>query len=219
MQTDTSTPVVIAVGRQFGSGGREFGRRLAAALHIGYYDKELLRAAADNAGLCREIFESRDEQPPGFCAGLCSFSMGYVPNSIYAGTSVIGDDKIYSAQSDFIRSIASRESCVIVGRTADYVLRDTGRVVSIFVHAPMEACVARIISRNPEVTAARARHEAERVNKLRAGYYNFFTDRTWGAASTYDLCLDTSQMPMNDLVSVAVRYITLRFPGFFSVQG
>lgn len=202
--------VVVAIGRQFGSGGREFGRRLAARLNIRYFDKELLSQAASRSGLSPEFFERRDERVPGFINGLFSFTMGFAPAAVYSGATAISDDSIYSAQSDLIRHLAEEGSCVIVGRTADYVLRDFPHLISIFVHAPMDACVARIVSRNPDVTSARARQQAERVNKLRANYYNFYTDKTWGAASSYDLCLDTSLLPMDELVDIAVAYIARR---------
>lgn len=207
--------VTIAVGRQFGSGGREFGRRLAAALNINYYDKELLSHAARKSGLSDEFFERNDERAPGFLNGIFSFAMGYSPTTFYAGPSAISDDNIYSAQSDFIKSLAAQESCVIVGRTADYVLRDSDRLVSIFVHAPMADCVARIMSRNPDITAAKARQQAERVNKLRANYYNFYTDKTWGAAASYDLTFDTSLLSMDQLVELACQYVRMRYPEIF----
>lgn len=213
MSEEKNLPVVVTVGRQFGSGGREFGRRLAAALNIKYYDKELLVEAAKASGMKGEFFERGDEKAPGFLSGVFSMAMGYAPTAYYTGASAVSDDGIYRAQSDFIRGLAERESCVIVGRTADYVLRHTGRVVSVFVHAPMDACVARILARDPEATTAeRVRVRAERVNRLRANYYNFYTDKVWGAASSYDLCFDTSLLPMDELVELAARYVRMRYP-------
>ncbi|MCM1484491.1 MAG: cytidylate kinase-like family protein [Muribaculaceae bacterium] len=213
------THIVITVGRQFGSGGRELGRRLASALHIGYYDKELLYSAAKRAGVTSSFFEKSDERAPSFFNGLFSFAMGFSPAATFAGATAISDDGLYSAQSDFIHSLAQQESCVIVGRTADYVLRDFPTLVSLFVHAPMEQCVARILAREPELTPEQARSRAERTNKLRAGYYNFYTDKTWGAASSYDLTLDTSLMPMDDIVDVIVEYVRRRFPRAFRPDG
>lgn len=208
--------VVVTVGRQFGSGGREFGRRLAARLNIGYYDKELMTEAARHSGMRKEFFAESDERAPGFMDGLFSFAMGYAPTTYFSGSTAISDDSIYRAQSDFIRYLAQTESCVVVGRTADYVLRDTGRVVSIFVHAPMDACVARIMAREEgNMTAKSVRARAERVNKLRAGYYNFYTDKVWGAAASYDLTLDTSLLPMDELVELAARYVIARFADAF----
>lgn len=99
----------------------------------------------------------------------------------YAGSTSISDDSLYRAQSDFIHSLAEKEPCIIVGRTADYVLRDHGKLVNIFVHAPAEKCAARIMAREEEnLTEEKARAKANKINKLRANYYNFYTDKTWG---------------------------------------
>ncbi len=219
MNEDSKTPVVITIGRQFGSGGRELGRRLATALGINYYDKELLQQAAERAGVASDFFERNDERAPTFINGLFSFAMGFSPAASYCGSTAISDDGLYSAQSDFIRSLAESESCVIVGRTADYVLRDCPTMMSVFVHAPMEQCVARILSREPELTPEKARSRAERINKLRASYYNFYTDKEWGVASSYDLSMDTSLMSMDDLVAVLCDYIRRRFPHAFQSDG
>lgn len=206
--------VVVTIGRQFGSGGRELGRKLADRLGARYYDKELLREAARRAGMSEEFFERRDERFPSFINGVFSFAFGYNSVNCYSGSTSISDDSIYRAQSDFIHSLADGEDCVIVGRTADYVLRDHPRVVNVFVHAPEDVCVERIMRRGePDMpTPEKAKAKARRINKLRANYYNFYTDKTWGAASSYDLSFDTSKLPMDDIVEMIVEYISRRFP-------
>lgn len=206
--------VVVTIGRQFGSGGRELGRKLAQRLGAKYYDKELLREAARRAGMSEEFFERRDERFPSFINGVFSFAFGYNSVNCYSGTTSISDDSIYRAQSDFIHSLADGDSCVIVGRTADYVLRDHPRVVNVFVHAPEDVCVERILRRGEKdmPTAEKAKAKARRINKLRANYYNFYTDKTWGEASSYDLTFDTSKMAMEDIVEVIAEYIRRRFP-------
>lgn len=206
--------VVVTIGRQFGSGGRELGRKLADRLGARYYDKELLREAARRAGMSEEFFERRDERFPSFINGVFSFAFGYNSVNCYSGSTSISDDSIYRAQSDFIHSLADGEDCVIVGRTADYVLRDHPRVVNVFVHAPEDVCVERIMRRGePDMpTPEKAKAKARRINKLRANYYNFYTDKTWGAASSYDLTFDTSKLPMDDIVEMIVAYISRRFP-------
>lgn len=203
---------VITVGRQFGSGGRELGRRIADHLGIKYYDKELLKEAARKSGLNHEFFERSDERFPSFLSGLFSFALGYQSYNLYAGSSSISDESIYKAQSDFIRSLGDESSCVIVGRTADYVLRDHPRLVSLFVHAPMDECVKRIMRRGDFESEEKARAHASKVNRLRAEYYNFYTDRTWGAASSYDLTFNTALLPMDDIVALVADYIHRRFP-------
>lgn len=206
-------PIVITIGRQFGSGGRELGRKLSARLGYKYYDKELLREAAKHAGVGEEFFERNDERFPSFLNGIFSFAFGLNSVNCYTGSTSISDDSLYRAQSDFIHSLAEKEPCVIVGRTSDYVLRDHERLVNIFVHAPMENCVRRIMSREEErLTEDKARSKANKVNRLRANYYNFYTDKAWGVSSSYNLSLDTSVMSMDDLVEVVVEYLKRRFP-------
>ncbi len=204
-------PTVIAIGRQFGSGGRELGRRIADRLGIKYYDKELLIEAARKAGMSSEFFERSDEKFPSFLSGIFSFALGYNSMSLYAGSSSISDESIYRAQSDFIKSLGSNESCVIVGRTADYVLRDHPRLVSVFVHAPMEQCVERIMRRGDYESVDKARNHAAKINRLRSEYYNFYTDKTWGAASSYDMTVDTSLLSMDDIADIIITYLSKRF--------
>lgn len=209
---DTQERVVITVGRQFGSGGRVFARKLAERFGMRYYDKELLSEAARQSGLAREFFEKSDERAPSFVDGLFSFAAGLNPLSYFQGSTAIGDDSIYRAQSDFIRHLATQGgSCVIVGRSADYVLRDDPRLVSIFVHASEEDCIRRICDREPELTPDKARARMNRVNRLRANYYNFYTDKTWGGAASYDLTFNTSLLSMDHLVDLTAEYIRRRF--------
>ena len=202
---------VITIGRQFGSGGRELGKLLASKLGIAYYDKELLWEAAKSAGVSPEFFENSDEKFPRFLSGMFSFAMGYQPYNFYSGSTSISDDNLYRAQSDFIHKIAEQHSCVIVGRSADYILRDHPRCVNVFVHAPMDECVKRIMTRGDKPTKEQARAMAEKTNKLRANFYNFYTDKTWGDAKTYDLTIDSSSMSMDNIAEVIMDYVRRRF--------
>lgn len=202
--------IIITVGRTFGSGGRVLGRMLADRLGISFYDKRLLLEAARQAGVAPEYFERNDERMPRFISGVFSFAHGYNPMSWYSDPTTISSDSIYKAQCDYIREIASRESCVIVGRTADYVLRDVPGVVNIFVHAPEAACVSRIMERHDALSPDEARTLARRANKLRAAFYNFYTDKTWGDAASYDLTLDSSLLPMERNVDLIAQYLRMR---------
>lgn len=202
---------VITIGRQFGSGGRELGRLLASTFGIEYYDKELIQEAAKQAGLCAEFFEHADERAPSFLSGMFAFGTGYNPASCYACSSSLGSDMVYNMQSEFVAKIAQEKSCVIVGRGADYVLREHPRCVKIFVHSTMDDCIARIMRRGDRPTAEQARVIAEKTNKLRANYYNFYTDKRWGDAASYDLTLNTSLLRMEDAVALIAQYISRRF--------
>ncbi len=209
---DNHLPYVITVGRQFGSGGRELGKALAQELGISYFDKELLLEAAKKAGVNPEFFEARDERFPTFLHGLFSFSMGVTPMCYYTGAGAITDDGLYRSISDFLLAEAARNSFVVVGRSADYILRHHPRVANIFVHAPMAECVRRITARADALNPEKAEAMARRTNKWRADYYNFFTDKEWGHATSYDLTLDSSILPMEANVAIVKEY--LRHRGF-----
>ncbi len=170
----------------------------------------MLVRAAQKAGLNPEYFVKNDERMPKFISGLIPFSMGYNPVAWFNDPSSISSDSIYKAQSDFIHELASTEPCVIVGRSADYVLRDVPNTVNIFVHAPMEECVRRIVERHDCVQPEQARAMAEKTNKLRSNFYNFYTDKRWGHAESYDLCLDSSLLPMEELADFVISYLRLR---------
>lgn len=205
---------VITIGRQFGSGGRELGRKIADRLGIAYYDKELLSHAAAGAGVSEIFVERCDERAPSFLGTTLSFNMGVAPVTWYQGPSSISGDSIYSAQSDVIRRLAAEAPCVIVGRTADWVLRDFDGLVNIFVHAPVESCVDRIVSRTPSLSRVKARQLAEKTNKLRASYYNFYTDKRWGDTRSYDMTIDTSRLPLDEIADLVTQYVKARTSAF-----
>ncbi|MDE6283101.1 MAG: cytidylate kinase-like family protein [Muribaculaceae bacterium] len=202
---------VITVGRQFGSGGREFARHIAEAFGIPFYDKQLLLEAARHAGVDPGFFERSDEKFPGFTGGGISFNMGISAMPWYTPSS-ISDESIYRDMSDVIRKLADQGPCVIVGRSADYVLRDHNvPTVNLFLHADMDDCVKRILRRGDKLNPRDAKALAEKTNKLRANYYNFYTDKRWGMASSYDLSLNTSLMSMEGMVDLLAAYIKNRF--------
>ena len=203
---------VITIGRQFGSGGREIGRILANKLNIPYYDKELLAAAAKSSGVKTDFFEASDERSPNLFASsnLWSFNLGYhIGNFFSAGVS-FSDDKLYQAQSEAIKDFAKESSCVIVGRSADYVLREFPRLISIFIHADEDACVKRILSRGDCKSETQALEIIEKKNKLRSNYYNFYTDKKWGDAASYDLCIDSSKLTAEQVADIIVEYVKMR---------
>lgn len=202
---------VITIGRQFGSGGRELGKLLASTFGIEYYDKELLQEAAKQAGMSPEFFAQSDERAPSFLSGMFAIGTGYNPASCYSCSSSLTGDSVYCAQSEFIRKIAEEKSCVIVGRSADYVLREHPCCLKIFVHSSEEDCIARIMRRGDKPTPEQARTIAHKTNKLRANYYNFYTDKKWGDATSYDLTLNTSLLKMEDAVAIIAEYIRRRF--------
>lgn len=198
----------ITIGREFGSGGRELGRLLAKKLNIPFYDKELLLQVAKKSGINLDFFVNNDEKLPSFTNGTLSFGFGF--NMPWYSSSSISEDNLYKTQSDFIRHIVEEGPCIIVGRTADYVLRNYPNTINVFLHADMADCVKRIIRRSDCKDEAKAQAMAIRTNKLRANFYNFYTDKEWGKASSYDLTFNSSKMSMEDISDIIIEYVRRR---------
>ena len=209
METPKSN-FVITIGRQYGRGGREIGRLVADALGIKYYDKELLTEAAKASGVKPEIFEAADERSPSFFSNIWSFNLGFNSGSYLIGNSPVSDEKIYAAQSNVMKNLARQSSCVIVGRSADYVLREHPALISVFIHSSIEQRIIRIMNRTNIDSAEKAREIAAKKDKLRASYYNFYTDKTWGAASSYDLSIDSSKLSNDAISRLIVNYVKAR---------
>ena len=183
-------PFAINIGRQLGSGGRAIGRLLADSMGARYLDRELLTLAADRSGLSPEIFERTDEHK-GFLHTLAgSLFPAFSARTGYYDESV-NDDTLFRLQSEAIRRAAQEAPCIIIGRCADYVLRDMPRTVNVFVVADRRDRIARLCRMN-NITEAEAARRIDKGDQRRAEYYNFYTQQRWGAAETYDLCLNTS---------------------------
>jgi cytidylate kinase len=200
--------LIITIGRQFGSGGREIGRCLADSLGIPYYDKELLALAAKESGLCAEVFERADERTSDGMAH--AFAIGAPFIGFYTPrVDVLSNDSLFKLQSDAIRKLAQQESCVIVGRCADYILRDYPGCVSFFIHDNMENRVRRIIERS-SVSEEQAVELISKTDKSRAAYYDYYTNKTWGMASSYDVCIDASTLGLDNTIEFIKDFIRLR---------
>lgn len=184
---------IVTIGRQYASGGRMIGQFLASELGVKCYNSELLIEAARESGLCREIFEQNDEKP---MSALLAFS----PTRYDSGELPL-NHKVFLAQMQTIRNLAERESCVIVGRCADYVLRERSDVLNVFIHAPLEDRIKRAIERDG-VVPGKAEKRVKRIDKERASYYNFYSTKRWGEASSYDLCLNSSKFGIEGCVEI-----------------
>ena len=191
---------VIVIGRQYGSGGRSLGKKLAEKLGVQYYDKELLSETADSLGFSKELFMKADERKPSFFRSFVSFNYGS-PSAAFSSY-VLSDDNLYRAQSHVIKAIAEKGPCIIVGRTADYVLRDHPGLISVFVHAPIEHRAKTIISRGEAETEEKAMEKARKLDRSRESYYNFFTNRNWGHADNYHLTFDSSVVSIDDIADL-----------------
>lgn len=201
--------LVITIGRQFGSGGRQIGRLLAEKLGIPYYDKEILAVAAKDSGLCEELFEQHDEKPTKSLLFSLVTGMQMHGNLGGAYMDMPLNHKVFLAQFDAIRRVASEGSCIIVGRCADYVLRDNPCAVKLFVKADMEKRKERAIAVHG-VEADKAEEYVRKMDKQRASYYNYYATTAWGDVSHYDLCLDTGKLGIEGSVELILQYISLR---------
>lgn len=212
----TKKNFIITIGRQFGSGGREIGKKLAELLSIDYYDKELLATAARESGVNAKFFEKTDERSPSFFDSLYSYNLGLGMSSYISASSPISHDNIYAMQSKVIEKIANEKSCVIVGRTADYILRNHPCCINIFLHADIDARVKRIKKRGDVETEEQAKALALKRDKLRASFYNYYTDKTWGQASSYHLSIDTSSLDIDKITSMIVEYVNLKIDSAYN---
>lgn len=194
--------VIITIGRQFGSGGHEIGRKLAKELGIKLYDKELLKLVAKQSGICEKVLENYDEKPTNSL--LYSIVMDVYPSMNYVGTTL--NQQIYQAQFDTIKKIGQEESCVIVGRGADYILRDCPHLTSVFIQASLEFRAQRV-AEYENITEAKARDIVLKSDKKRASFYNFQTEKKWGMASSYNLCVDSSDLGIDGAVGLIVDYV------------
>ncbi|MCC8044343.1 MAG: cytidylate kinase-like family protein [Clostridiales bacterium] len=196
--------VVVAIGRQFGSGGHEIGEKLSKKLGIKFYDKELIKVIAKQSGLCEKVLESYDEKPTNSL--LYSIVMDVYPSAMYTGPTL--DQQIYQANYDTIKQLGET-SCVIVGRCADYILRDCPELVSVFIHADDDFRAERIAAEY-HLPDAKVRDMLVKTDKKRASYYNFQSEKKWGAAVSYNLCLDSSSIGIDGSVDLIESYIRHR---------
>lgn len=190
---------IITIGRQYGSGGRDIGKKLAEELGIPVYDKEMLDRAAKESGICQELFETHDEKPSkSFLYSLVmdTYSMGYNSG---AYNEMPLNHKIFLAQFDAIKKIAEEGPCILVGRCADYALENRDNVMSVFIHADMDARIHRI-ARRKELTDAKAKELIQKTDKKRASYYNYYTNKKWGDSTSYDHCLSSSDLGIDGTV-------------------
>lgn len=197
--------LVITIGRQCGSGGKKIGEMLAKKMNVKCYDKELLTRAAKESGLCEELLESHDEKPTSsflYSLVMDSYSLGYT-TSAYMDMPI--NHKIFLAQFDSIKKLAEEESCVIVGRCADYALDDYPNTVSVFICADDDSRIKRLTELY-KVEPSKAKDIMVKTDKKRASYYNYYSSKKWGAAKSYDLCVNSSSLGLEGTVDVILEF-------------
>ena len=200
--------MVITVGRQYGSGGREIGTMLAKQLGIAYYDDMLLKEAAEESGLCEELFRSFDERPKSFLYSIAMDPYSFSMNHVTPKGSI--EQQVYLATYDTIKKLADKGPCVLIGRCADFILRDRPNVLRVFIHAPEEVRVRRVMQRH-NLSEAEARRHMRQVDKRRADYYRAFTGSDWRDAGHYDICFDSDHMGEEKIIRFIMGYMNVCF--------
>ena len=194
----------ITIGRQLGSGGKKIGQILSEKLRIPCYDKELIQLASQESGLGKELFEQMDEKSQHrFFSNFFGFRAGVVGNIT---ANYLQNETLFNIQSDVIRSLAEKESCIFVGRCADYVLRDHPRCLNIFILAKQDDRIRRI-SEDNQLSPKEALELINEIDKKRAGYYNYYSNKIWGMSTSYHLCINSSLLGIEKTAEFIFDYI------------
>lgn len=197
---------VYTIGREYGSLGKLVAQKLAERLGVKLYDKELLQQAAKDSGFCEEIFENHDERPTN--SFLYSLVMDTYSGGNYSSAPFLDmplNHKVFLAQFDSIKKLAENESCVIVGRCADYALANRPNTVNVFIHADMDDRV-KVVSKRMDITENKARDLCIKKDKQRSSYYNYYTSKKWGDSRSYDLTLNASKLSVDECVNIILEF-------------
>ncbi len=201
--------VIITIARQFGSGGREIGEKLADKLEIPFYDKSLIHLAAKESGIDEDLFDLADEKPFHSFWNTSAGSAGFYGNRISLFNEMPMNDKLFLIQSNIIRRLAENGSCVIVGRCADYILRDDEHTIPVFIHAGERDKLQRVVH-TYGIAEKDAKDVMMKTDKKRAAYYNYYSGEKWGRADNYDLSLNSGAAGIDGAVELIIRFVGLK---------
>ncbi len=197
---------IITISRQYGSGGREIGKRLANQLNIPFYDNELIERAAKESGLSKEAFENAENKATNSLIYSIAMGMNAYGNQELGFAHLSLDDRIYLVQTEVIRKVAKEGPCVIVGRCADYVLKELPDVISIFIWASMEFRVDRA-TKLYGLSSSKAEESITKIDKRRANYYNYHANEKWGKAENYHLSIRSDSIGLEHCVDCIKQYV------------
>ena len=186
--------IIITIARQYGSGGREIGEKVAAKLGIKLYDKELIKAAASKGSLDEDVTKLADESAANSLLYTLAMGSNVLGTTMHFGYKMPLNDKLFILQSEIIKEYAKEESCVIIGRCADYVLRDEENLFRIFVYGDLDHRQARVAQRHPELKSSQLVDVINKTDKRRSSYYNFYTGNKWGKYDNYDIAINSSTL-------------------------
>lgn len=204
--------VVITISRMYGSGGRTVAGMLSQRLNIPFYDKDLVKLASEDSGINEALFVNADEK-------VKNSHIFKVAKSVYNGEIIPPESKdftsnrnLFNFQAKIIKKLAETESCVIVGRCAEFVLKDYDNVLSVLIHAPLDFCYEKA-SEKLGMSGKELEDYVNRINKQKEEYHKFYTGSVWYDARNYDLCLDSSKLGFDRCVDEIIAYMDVRFGG------
>ena len=203
-----SKKIIVTVARQYGSGGREIGEKIAELLGIPLYDKQLITDAAAKGSLNEEIIRSADESAANSLLYTLAMGSNHYGTAMHFGYKMPLNDKLFILQSEVIKEYAAKGSCVIIGRCADYVLKDAHDVFRLFIYGDLEHRQARIKERHPEIKDSQVIDVINKTDKRRASYYNFYTGNKWGKYDNYDMTVNSSTFGIDEtarIIAAAVK--------------
>ena len=201
---------VVTIARGYGSGGKTIGAMLAKDLGVNCYSREILKLASEESGINERLFGQKDERlkiPSWFKPLKRPYEGDLIPPE---SSGFVSDDNLFNYQAKIIKDLAGSESCVIVGRCADYVLRNYPNVISVFIHADREFCIERALERN-SMTRKEMEKFIAKTDKYRGDFYKYYTGREWTDARNYDLCLDSGKLGFEKCVEEIKSYKKIRF--------
>ncbi len=202
-----SEKIIITISREYGSGGRLVGKKLAQLLNIPFYDNELITLAAEKTGLSKDYFKDAESSSVGnILFSLSNLLPNNSPHEIYG---LPLNEKIFLVQSQVIRDLAEKGSCVMIGRCADYILKDNPHCTNVFIHADMQDRIRRVVDVY-ELPANNVEYTIVRTDKRRANYYSYFTHQKWGQAENYELILNSSKIGIDNAAEVIKTYVLLK---------
>ncbi|MBQ1838125.1 MAG: cytidylate kinase family protein [Ruminococcus sp.] len=199
---------IITITRQYGSGGHDIGKLLSEKLGIRFYDKELISLAAKESGMSPEVFAKADEKATSSLLYTLSTGLYTYGNGFSAMGDLPMNDQLYILQHKIIKEKAEKENFVVVGRCADYILKEYDNVVRLFIYADLEVRAKRAVARH-DIETSRARQAVAKADKNRANYYSFYSGQKWGAPENYDLCINSTKLSVEQAADMIMDYLKI----------
>ena len=199
--------IIITIARQYGSGGREIGERIAKALGIPLYDKEIINDAAAKGELNTDVIKNADESAANSLLYTLAMGSNVIGTTMHFGYKMPINDRLFLLQSEVIKEYAAKGSCVVIGRCSDYVLKDEKNVLRLFIYGDIEHRRQRIAERHPELKSSQIIDSINKTDKRRSSYYNFYTGNKWGKYDNYDMAINSSTLGIEGTAQIIVAAI------------